>query len=73
MHAGSVERFSESAEMVFVSNQSKDYHEEMDGDHILQWAEKLVPSLTEPTTLVIDNAAYQSILTGDSRYGIHSI
>ena len=45
-----------------------DYHGEMNSDLFVRWLTScLLPSLNEPSALVLDNAPYHSVLTEESR------
>ena len=66
--AGSVKGFVENSFLCFpAKNTSGDYHGEMNGQFFLRWLTTLLlPSLSEPSVLVIDNAPYHTMLTEDS-------
>jgi transposase len=54
---------------VFVArNDTGDYHSEMNHEYFFGWWKNtLLPALPGPSTIVIDNASYHSVLTDDSR------
>lgn len=60
VHAGSEKGFVPNALLVF-STKSKhaDYHDDMNHENFIKWLqEKLIPNLTEPSVVVMDNASY---------------
>uniref|UniRef100_A0A6P7G9G8 Uncharacterized protein LOC114339331 n=1 Tax=Diabrotica virgifera virgifera TaxID=50390 RepID=A0A6P7G9G8_DIAVI len=60
VHAGGKHGFIEGADIVF-SSKSADYHGNMNTEMFLKWLkEKLLPSLHEPSVIVLDNASYHS-------------
>ena len=66
--AGSADGFVENSFLCYpAKNTSGDYHGEMNGKLFLRWlTSQLLPSLPEPSVLVIDNAPYHSQLTAES-------
>lgn len=62
VHAGGKQGFVKDAGLIFSSkSKSADYHDNMNTDMYTKWLrEKLLPSLTEPSVIVIDNAPYHS-------------
>ncbi|XP_050515124.1 uncharacterized protein LOC126890308 [Diabrotica virgifera virgifera] len=62
VHAGGKHGFIEGADLVFSSkSKSADYHDNMNTEIFLKWLkEKLLPSLHEPSVIVLDNASYHS-------------
>ncbi|XP_060601435.1 uncharacterized protein LOC132754764, partial [Ruditapes philippinarum] len=54
---------------VFVAkNDSGDYHSEMNHKYFTDWWKNtLLPALPGPSTIVLDNASYHSVMTDDSR------
>ncbi|CAK1594607.1 unnamed protein product [Parnassius mnemosyne] len=61
-HAGSAgSGFFENGVLAFASKSTSDYHEEMDTDTFTNWFEnQLLPSLPEPSIIIMDNASYHS-------------
>ena len=66
--AGSTEGFVQDSFLCFpAKNTSGDYHGEMNGQLFMKWlTTSLLPSLPEPSVLVIDNAPYHTMVTEDS-------
>ena len=62
VHAGGVEGWVQGAELVFRSKtNSADYHDEMNSEHFMEWFNgQLLPNLTNPSTIVLDNATYHN-------------
>ncbi|KAF0312579.1 hypothetical protein FJT64_016674 [Amphibalanus amphitrite] len=67
--AGSEEGTIDGSFLSFVSkNRSGDYHGEMNSELFIRWlTSHLLPSLSRPAALVLDNAPYHSVLTEESR------
>lgn len=61
-HAGSAGvGFIENGLLAFASKNTSDYHEEMNADTFKSWfQDKLLPSLPEPSIIIMDNASYHS-------------
>ena len=65
VHAGGDGGFLEGCECVFTSQHldGRDYHSEMNSDIFEDWLiKRLLPSLNEPTCIVMDNASYHSVI-----------
>ena len=62
VHAGGCNGLVEGAGLVFLSKtNSVDYHDEMNSEHYLEWmTTQLLPSLEEPSVIVLDNASYHN-------------
>ncbi|GBM63347.1 hypothetical protein AVEN_51369-1 [Araneus ventricosus] len=61
-HVGSERGFVNDAADIFSSKKTKDYHEEMDGNHFESWFKsKLIPKLEPNSIIVMDNASYHSV------------
>ncbi|CAG9790416.1 unnamed protein product [Diatraea saccharalis] len=60
VHAGSEEGFVPGALLVFSSkSKSADYHDDMNSSNFMKWVrEKLIPNLSKPSVIVMDNASY---------------
>lgn len=67
--AGTDEGFVEGSYLCYPAKSNQgDYHGEMNGELFLRWlTTQLLPSLPEPSVLVLDNAPYHSQLTEESR------
>lgn len=65
VHAGSEKGFVPNALLIFTGkNKQEDYHSEMNAQNFTKWVtEKLLPNITEPSIIVMDNAPYHSIIT----------
>ncbi|GBN42653.1 hypothetical protein AVEN_134327-1 [Araneus ventricosus] len=60
-HAGYANQsFIPSAQLVFLSKSTVDYHEEMNSEVFKKWFLDLLRGLDEPCVIVIDNASYHS-------------
>ncbi|KAI5707416.1 hypothetical protein M8J77_021385 [Diaphorina citri] len=60
-HAGNSHGFIPGAKKVFRSKKSGDYHDEMNAEHFMEWfRENLLPGLSVPSVIVMDNAPYHS-------------
>ncbi|KAL0868225.1 hypothetical protein ABMA27_007760 [Loxostege sticticalis] len=64
IHAGSEKGFVPNALVVFSGvNKQEDYHSEMNQKNFTKWVtEKLIPNITEPSIIVMDNAPYHSVI-----------
>lgn len=62
LHAGGKAGFIEGADLIFSSkSKSSDYHDNMNTEMFIKWLrEKLLPSLSEPSVIILDNAPYHS-------------
>lgn len=67
--AGTANGFVEGSFLCYpAKNTSGDYHGEMTGELFVRWlTTQLLPSLPEPSVLVMDNAPYHSQQTDESR------
>ena len=67
--AGTADGFVEGSFLCYhTKTASGDYHGEVNGKLFLRWlTSQLLPSLTEPSVLVLDNAPYHSQQTEESR------
>jgi transposase len=64
VNAGNSHGFIEGAGLIFKSKKkSLDYHSEINAETFEEWLkDKLLPALTEPSIIVLDNASYRSRL-----------
>lgn len=64
VHAGSEKGFVPNALLIFSgTNKNEDYHSEMNKTNFTKWVtEKLIPNVTEPSIIVLDNAPYHSVV-----------
>jgi hypothetical protein len=64
VNAGNSHGFIEGAGLIFKSKKnSLDYHSEMNAETFEEWLQdKLLPALTEPSIIILDNATYHSRL-----------
>jgi transposase len=64
VNAGNSHGFIEGAGLIFKSKKnSLDYHSEMNAETFEEWLkDTLLPALTEPSIIVLDNASYHSRL-----------
>lgn len=64
VHAGSEKGFVPNALLIFSgTNKNEDYHSEMNKTNFTKWVtEKLIPNVTEPSIIVMDNAPYHSVV-----------
>ncbi|KAK3883272.1 hypothetical protein Pcinc_012401 [Petrolisthes cinctipes] len=67
--AGTDEGFVDGSYLCYPAKTNQgDYHGEMNGELFMRWlTTQLLPSLPEPSVLVLDNAPYHSQLTEESR------
>ena len=67
--AGTNNGFIQDSYLSFeAKNTTGDYHGEMNRDLFMRWlTTSLLPSLSEPSVLVLDNAPYHSMLTDEGR------
>jgi transposase len=70
-HAGSRSQgLVKNSELLFVSKSTdnRDYHTEMNGQIFREWMENTVlPSLNQPSCIVMDNASYHNVLTQEDK------
>ena len=66
---GTTDGFVEDSFLCYQAKTKQgDYHGEMNGELFLRWlTTHLLPSLPEPSVIVLDNAPYHNILVEDSR------
>ena len=58
-HASDVKGWVEGEELVFTS--STDYHNEINSEHYIKWlTEQFLPSLNEPSVIILDNAPHHN-------------
>lgn len=57
---GCEDGFLENGLLLFPSNKTGDYHEEMNADLFENWFEKILPDLEHNSVVVLDNASYHS-------------
>lgn len=63
LHAGSSNGFVPNSLLLFKSKNTTDYHEEMNHITFKKWfLESLIPNLRKPSTIVLDNAPYHSVI-----------
>ncbi|XP_046677305.1 uncharacterized protein LOC124365374 [Homalodisca vitripennis] len=61
LHAGSSTGFIPNCALLFTSKKTKEYHEEMNHKVFFKWFQDAVlPNLTRPSLIVMDNAKYHS-------------
>ncbi|GFW88362.1 DDE_3 domain-containing protein [Trichonephila clavipes] len=60
-HIGSKEGFVRDVADIFIGEKSRDYHEEMDGNHFEKWFETVMSKLKSQSFIVMDNAPYHSV------------
>lgn len=62
LHAGGKNGFVTGADLIFsTKSKSADYHDNMNTEMFIKWLkEKLLPHLSEPSVIVLDNAPYHS-------------
>lgn len=60
LHAGGENGWIDGVDLVFKSKtNSADYHDETNSEHFLEWLkEQLLPTLEEPSVIILDNASY---------------
>lgn len=59
-HLGSVDGFVEGGLLMFESNHSGDYHEDMNGDVFEEYFEQMLDLIPPNSVIVMDNASYHS-------------
>ncbi|XP_049835642.1 uncharacterized protein LOC126279521 [Schistocerca gregaria] len=62
VHAGSSSGFVPEALLVFRSKKTGDYHEDMDHTRFVEWFRNLLKQFPVPTTMVMGNAPYHSVI-----------
>ena len=62
LHGGGENGWVDGVDLVFKSKtNSADYHDEMNSEHFLErMREQLLPSLEEPSVIILDNASYHN-------------
>lgn len=68
LHARGKTGFIEGADLIFSStSKTSDYHDNMNTEMFVKWLrEKLLPGLSEPSVIVLDNAPYHSEILNKS-------
>lgn len=62
VHAGNCDGFVPDAELNFISKNTGDYHNEMNGKHFEEWIDtKVFPNIPENSVVIMDNASYHSV------------
>lgn len=63
VHAGTRNGFVDNCLLAYKGkNTSADYHHDMNDENFTKWVtQKLIPNLTEPSVIVMDNASYHSV------------
>ncbi|XP_031339075.1 uncharacterized protein LOC116167722 [Photinus pyralis] len=62
LHAGNEKGFIPGANLIFASKTCGDYHGEMNQTNFLHWFQnQLLPNLSEPSVIIIDNAPYHNM------------
>ena len=63
LHAGTKEGFVENAELIFQAKNDGDYHHQMNSTVFEEWFKtQLLPNISPNSVIVMDNAAYHSVL-----------
>ena len=64
LHAGSKNGWTPNCTLVFrFEKHTGDYHDEMNGEHFLDWFEsKLLQNVPERSVIVLDNASYHNVV-----------
>lgn len=61
LHIGNEDGFVNGGALVFESNKSSDYHEEMTGNVFNEWFSQVLDILEPGSVIVLDNASYHSV------------
>ncbi|KAE9521448.1 hypothetical protein AGLY_018148 [Aphis glycines] len=62
LHIGSEDGFVDNGLLCFESKKnSRDYHDEMNGQTFYEWMENILPRLKDNCVIVMDNASYHSV------------
>lgn len=61
LHIGNEDGFVDGGALVFESNKTSDYHEEMTGAVFNDWFEQVLELLEPGSVIVLDNASYHSV------------
>jgi len=62
LHIGSEDGFVDNGLLCFESKKnSRDYHDEMNGQTFCEWMENILPRLKDNCVIVMDNASYHSV------------
>lgn len=62
LHAGTMDGFVPNALLLFSSNKSGDYHEEMTAAKFKEWfVHCLLPNIEKNSIIIMDNAPYHSV------------
>lgn len=63
VHAGTSKGFIPNCFYAFKSKKTSDFHEEMNSENFTKWfTDSLLKNLTVPSTVVMDNAPYHSVI-----------
>lgn len=60
-HAGTANGFVPNSLLAFKSKKTTEYHEEMNYEKFKEWFTGMLDNLSEPMTIIMDNAPYHSV------------